>query len=215
VIRPGVRTLVHLVRHGEVHNPTGVLYGRLPGFVLSEDGHAMARRVAEHLRGRPVVHLVASPLERAQQTAQPTAEAFGLAVTTDHRVIESTNRFEGGVVEFGPAVLRSPRHWPLIRNPFRPSWGEPYVEVASRMFDAIDDARAAAAGHEAVVVSHQLPVWTARRRAEGRRLWHRPDRRQCALGSVTTLVFDGDTVVATDYCEPSGPGARGQGTVGA
>jgi broad specificity phosphatase PhoE len=215
VIAPGVRTLVHLVRHGEVDNPTGVLYGRLPGFVLSEEGHQMAKRVAEHLAGRDVVRLVASPLERAQQTAEPAAAAFGLEVVTDHRVIESTNRFEGGVVEFGPKALRHPRHWPLVWNPLRPSWGEAYVDIADRMLHAVDDARAAAAGHEAVIVSHQLPVWTTRRRVEGRRLWHRPDRRQCALGSVTTIVFDGDTVVATDYCEPSGPGVRKQGNVGA
>jgi broad specificity phosphatase PhoE len=215
VIAPGTTTRVHLVRHGEVFNPSGVLYGRLPGFVLSEDGHEMARNVAKHLSGRDVVHLVASPLERAQQTAQPTSEVFGLEVITDHRVIESTNHFEGSTVEFGPAAFKDVRMWPLIYNPFKPSWGEPYIQVADRVLHAVDDARRAAAGHEAVIVSHQLPVWTTYRRVEGLRLWHRPDRRRCALGSITTIVYDGDTVVGTEYAEPSGPGTKKKGTVGA
>src|SRR5665647_1688738 len=46
-----VTTTVHLLRHGEVHNPTGVLYGRLDGYHLSERGVAMAERIAAHLAG--------------------------------------------------------------------------------------------------------------------------------------------------------------------
>jgi broad specificity phosphatase PhoE len=215
MIRPGVTTRVHMVRHGEVHNPTGVLYGRLPGFVLSEAGQRMARRAAEWLGGRDITLVTSSPLERAQQTAAPIGTALGLPVGADHRVIESVNHFEGSAVEFGPGAVLRPQYWPLIYNPMRPSWGEPYTEVADRVLDAVDDVRSAAAGREAVIVSHQLPIWVTRRRVEGRRLWHRPDRRQCALGSVTTLVYDGDTVVAVEYSEPSGPGPSKQGTVGA
>ena len=86
-----------------------------------------------------------------------------------------------------------------LRNPFTPSWGEPYTEVAVRMITAIDKARAKAAGHEAVVVSHQLPIWTLRRYLEGKRLWHDPRRRQCKVGSLTSFVFDGDTLVDIGY----------------
>jgi len=215
VIRPGVTTVVHLVRHGEVDNPTGVLYGRLPGFRLSAAGEADAARAAAWLRGRDVVALVASPLERAQQTAAPLAAAFGLPVVSDPRLIESSNVFEGSTVDVRPAILLNPAAWRHLYDPFRPSWGEPYVDISARVLDAVDDARAAAAGHEAVCVSHQLPIWVTRRRVEGRRLWHRPDHRQCALGSVTSLMYDGDTVVRVEYVEPSGPGRRHVGTVGA
>jgi broad specificity phosphatase PhoE len=208
-------TRIHLVRHGEVDNPTKVLYGRLPGFRLSDEGVRMAKRAAEWLTGRDIVAVVASPLERAQQTAAPIGEALGLPVGIEHRVIESSNAFEGTIVDVGPGLLRHPRSWALVRNPFRPSWGEPYVEVAARVLDAVDDVRAAAAGREAVIVSHQLPIWVTRRRVEGRHLWHRPDRRQCALGSITTLVYDGDVCTAVEYAEPSGPGVAAQGNVGA
>lgn len=215
MIRPGTHTIVHLVRHGEVDNPTGVLYGRLPGFHLSGRGRADADRAAAHLAARDVVHVVASPLTRAQETAAPIAAAHGLEVASDHRLIESANVFEGSVLDIRPRTLLVPSAWRHLYNPFRPSWGEPYADVAARVLDAVDVAREVAAGHEAVCVSHQLPVWITRRRVEGRRLWHRPDRRQCALGSVTSLHYDGDTLAFVEYAEPSGRGRKAHGSVGA
>lgn len=196
-------TRVHVIRHGEVHNPEGVLYGRLPGYVLSERGHAMAHRLGEALGDRDITHLVASPLERAQQTARPLAERLGLDVASDARVIEAGNRFEGKTFGVGDGSLRRPALWPLLVNPFRPSWGEPYIQIATRMRAAVADARLAARGHEAAIVSHQLPVWTMRSSYEGRRLWHDPRRRQCSLASVTTLVWHGDRLSAIEYSEPA------------
>jgi broad specificity phosphatase PhoE len=214
----GPLTRVHLMRHGEVHNPTKVLYGRLPGFRLSDLGHEMARTGATWLTGRPdadITHLFVSPLERARQTIAPLEAATGLTATIDDRLLESTNVFEGGVVEFGPGAIKHPAMWWHIRNPFRPSWGEAYTEVVARMMALVAEARAAAEGHEAVCVSHQLPVYVTRRGAEGRHLWHLPNRRQCALGSVTTLVYRGAALERVEYAEPSGPGPSKQGNVGA
>ncbi|ABK52024.1 Phosphoglycerate mutase [Acidothermus cellulolyticus 11B] len=202
------RTIVHLLRHGEVFNPRHVLYGRLPGFHLSEAGLLMAKRAAEALTGHDVVLVLSSPLERARETAEPVAARFGVPVEIDERLIEATNAFEGQRV--GDGALRRPRSWWLVRNPWRPSWGEPYVEVAARMWAAVQDARRRAAGHEAVCVSHQLPIWTVRRMLERRPLWHHPGRRQCALGSITSLVFDDEAVVAVTYAEPSGRAGIGE-----
>lgn len=200
----GLRTTVHLVRHGEVHNPEGVLYGRLPGFGLSDDGRAQAKRAAEHLARADVITLLVSPMQRAQETAEPLAAALGVEPVTDDRLTEAANGFEGLHVSVGDGALRRPEYWPLLRNPFRPSWGEPYLEIAHRMLGATHRARALAAGHEAVCVSHQLPIWTLRRFLEGRRLWHDPTRRQCSLGSVTSFVFDDETLVDIAYAEPGG-----------
>lgn len=198
------KTVVHLLRHGEVHNPTGVLYGRMPGYVLSDLGHQMAARVADALRDRDVVHLRVSPLERAQQTAQPVAETLGLDIVTDDRVIESTNKFEGKTFGVGDGVLKRPSSWPLLWNPFRPSWGEPYKVLVARMMGAIHDAREAASGHEAVIVSHQLPIWITRLHVEGRSFLHDPRKRQCTLCSLTSLTFDGDRLTEVSYSEPAG-----------
>ena len=196
-------TVVHLLRHGEVANPTKVLYGRLPGFRLSELGEQMAAVAAKAVAGRDITHVIASPLERAQQTAEPFAAQFGLPIEVDDRLIESANFFEGKKVGVGDGALRDPRNWRVLRNPFLPSWGEPYVEVAVRMTAALHAARAQAAGHEALLVSHQLPIWTLRRFAEHKRLWHDPRRRQCALASLTSFRFDGEALVGIDYSEPA------------
>lgn len=198
------RTVVHLMRHGEVHNPDRVLYGRLPGYQLSDLGHRMAQRVAEHLAGRDIVHLVSSPLERAQQTMAPIAEALALPVTLDERVIEAANHFEGLTFGSGEGAPWLPRHWRHLHNPLRPSWGEPYTEIAARMVAAVEHVRERATGHEALVVSHQLPIWTLRRLVEGRRLAHDPRRRECALASLTTVTFDEEGPVRLQYAEPAG-----------
>lgn len=199
----GELTVVHLVRHGEVHNPGGVLYGRAPGYHLSELGREMADRVAEHLAGRDITYVTASPLERAQETAEPIAKAHGLELATDARLIEAQNIFEGKTFGVGDGALRRPGNWKYLRNPFRPSWGEPYVEQVVRMMGALGTARDAARGHEAVCVSHQLPIWIVRSFAERRRLWHDPRTRQCTLASLTTFTFDGDEIVSVGYSEPA------------
>jgi broad specificity phosphatase PhoE len=200
----GPRTIVHLLRHGEVHNPAGILYGRLPGFHLSENGRNQAEIVAKSLAEADVTVVVASPLDRAQETAAPIAALHGLEVRVDDDLLEADNRFEGQTVSVGGGALRSPRHWPLLRDPFTPSWGEPYLRIAHRMVAAVHRARQLAAGHEAVCVSHQLPIWTLRRFVTGQRLWHDPRRRQCALASLTSLVFTGSELTQLRYTEPAG-----------
>jgi broad specificity phosphatase PhoE len=210
-------TTVHLVRHGEVDNPAGVLYGRLPNYHLSARGRAMADLVADHLAGRDIAAVVSSPMERAQETAAPIAERHGLAVSLDEDLIEAGNHFQGLAFGVGDGSLRHPRHWPYLVNPFRPSWGEPYVEVVARMMRAVTaalaTARAAGPEREVVLVSHQLPVWVTRLHLEHRRLWHDPRRRQCSLCSVTTLTYDGDRLTSLSYAEPAVALLPGAGTV--
>lgn len=196
-------TRVHLLRHGEVFNPERILYGRLPGFLLSDLGHTMAAMAADALGGRDITHLVSSPLERAQQTAQPLVARTGLDLVLDERVIEAENHFEGRPVAGGQGLIKL-SHLPLIRNPFRPSWGEAYTRIRDRMIPAVLAARDTARGHEAVIVSHQLPIWVTRLSAERRRLWHDPRRRECTLASVTTILFDEqDRLIGVDYSEPA------------
>lgn len=196
-------TVVHVMRHGEVENPSGVLYGRLPGYHLSELGRRMAERVSEHLADRDITHVVASPLERAQETAAPIAKTHGLVVGADDQLIEADNVFQGTTVGVGDGALRRPANWRHLFNPFRPSWGESYVHQVVRMRAALDAARDAARGHEAVCVSHQLPIWTLRSFVERRRLWHDPRRRQCTLASLTSFTFSGDEIVSVGYTEPA------------
>ena len=198
-----MKTTVHLMRHGEVHNPTGVLYGRMPGYLLSDLGHQMAQRVADSISDRDIVQVWASPLERAQQTAGPLAAALGLDIRTEERVIESSNKFEGQRFGPGAGVLKSPSSWRHLWNPVRPSWGEPYKQLVARMTAAVNDAREAARGHEIVIVSHQLPIWITRLHAERRSFVHDPRSRQCTLASLTSLTFEHDRLLTVSYSEPA------------
>lgn len=207
-----IQTVVHLVRHGEVHNPTGILYGRLPGYSLSERGRAMAQALADWATTRDVAALHVSPLQRAQETAAPIAQRLGMEIVTDDRLIEADNIFEGKKFGVGDGALRNPAAWRHLWNPFRPSWGEPYVEQVARMQAAVEAARKTAEGAEAICVSHQLPIWITRSAYEGRSFLHDPRRRICTLASVTSLVFHDDQFVELKYSEPAGhllpPGAK-------
>jgi broad specificity phosphatase PhoE len=201
-------SLVHLVRHGEVHNPDGILYGRIPGYHLSELGHRMAGAAAGQLAGHPVTGLFASPLQRAQESAQPWSEAFKLPITTDERLIEPHNKFEGRKFEFGPQVLTRPQSWPWILNPLKPSWGEPFTSVADRMMAVIEDAWASVDDGEVVLVSHQMPIVMVQRFLSGRKLYHDPRKRRCSLSSITTLALRdpaeaGPRFVEVNYQDPA------------
>ena len=199
-----ISSTVHVLRHGEVHNPESILYGRQPGWRLSERGIAMAEAVADWSTNLSLGAIHASPLERAQQTAAPIAAKHKLEIKSDDRLIEAANIFEGKPFGVGDGVLRKPSAWRHLWNPWRPSWGEPYKEQIARMQAAIEAARIAAGGKDALVVSHQLPIWILRSSIEGRPMLHDPRKRQCSLASVTSFHFDASgKVVGLSYEEPA------------
>jgi len=199
-------SIVHLMRHGQVDNPNGVLYERLPGYHLSELGRTMVATAAQFFAPLPITHLRCSPLERTQESMQPVASLFpDLDVVTDPRVIEAGNMFAGQIMGSTGQAAKQPKNWRYLLNPLRPSWGEPYAEIADRMHAAIRDAAdtVGETGH-AVIVTHQLPIWVTRLRAEGRHLWHDPRKRQCTLASVTSLRVFGGEIYGIEYAEPAG-----------
>jgi broad specificity phosphatase PhoE len=207
-----VASQLHLVRHGEVFNPDRVLYGRLPNFQLSELGAQMAAAAAEDLvaRGRPVSRLIASPLQRTQESAAPISSALGLAIDLDERVIEPANAFEGKRMRGSDGALAKPGNWKYLVNPFKPSWGEPYRSIADRMQAAMTDAVLSVDGGDVVIVSHQLPIWMVHRDVSNKKLFHDPRARRCALSSITTLeLIDPEHpelgFVEVGYADPAAP----------
>lgn len=194
---------LHLVRHGEVFNPEGVLYEQLEGFELSDLGHQMAHAAAEELKsqGRDISRLIASPLLRTQQSAAPISKTFGLDIETEHRVIEPWNKFRG--LKVGPrALLKRPSIALSLYNPRRPSWGEPYVEIADRMTKAALDAWNSTAAGDVVIVSHQLPIWMVYRSSQGLELPHDPRSRRCSLSSITSYEVVDGKLQEVSYLEP-------------
>lgn len=200
-----METTIHLMRHGEVDNPEAILYGRRSGFGLTDLGHQMAQKVADVLveTDHDIDAVIASPLLRAQQTAWPTARAFNVPLQADARLIEASNTFEGVAVNKNRAMLAHPKYWKRYYNPFKPSWSEPYTDLVSRMRAAVSSALGRYPGGEVLMVSHQLPIWTLRSFAEQRPLWHDPRKRECALASLTSFVFEDATLKAVTYWEPA------------
>lgn len=196
---------VFIIRHGEVENPQKILYGRQPGWRLSSRGQEMAQALGKWSQSIPLGALHVSPLQRAQETAAPIAAAHNISIHTDDRLIEAANVFEGKSFELGNGILKHPSAWRHLYNPWKPSWGEPYEEQISRMLAAVFDAKKAANGKDAIVVSHQLPIWILRSAIEGRRLIHDPRKRECTLASVTGVHFDDEAmIIGTSYEEPAG-----------
>lgn len=195
---------IHLVRHGEVHNPDGVLYGRLPNFGLSERGAKMARIAAETIQksGRPVTALFASPLQRTRESARPFSELFTLEAVLEERIIEPFNIFEGRVVS-GTNIFIKPHLWFHLRNPSKPSWGEPYAEIVARVEAAVVDAFNSVQSGDVVMVSHQLPIWMLHSKVAGRKLPHNPNQRRCALSSITSFEMHEGKLVEVGYQDPA------------
>lgn len=195
---------MHVIRHGEVENPLKILYGRQLGWRLSDRGREMALSIGDWSKSIDLGALYVSPLQRAQETAAPIALAHNIAITTDERLIEASNIFEGKAFGVGDGVLRHPSAWKYLWNPWRPSWGEPYDQQITRMFGAIFSARDAAQGKDAICISHQLPIWILRSAIESRRKIHDPRKRECSLASVTSVHFDDeDFISGLTYSEPA------------
>ncbi len=194
------RTTIHLVRHGQVDNPRAIIYGRLPGYHLSERGKRQAEAAARRLEHADVGAVWSSPMERAQETAEIIAAPHGIPVTTDERLTESLTTLEGvrGTIR---GLLTAPRHWWHFRNPMRPSWGESFDEVRKRMLDAVADALSRSDGRELVIVSHQTPLLVCRLALARRKLppWL---AFPCHTGSVTSMVLDDGRLVSSTYFRP-------------
>lgn len=195
---------IHLVRHGEVHNPSGVLYGRLPNFHLSETGHLMAKEAAEQLKamGIKVSAIYTSPLVRAQESAKPIEELFGVDAKTNEHLIEPYNVFEGRKLSV-KAIATKPHWWWHFRNPAKPAWGESFKEIIARMHSAIIQASESVLDGDVVLVTHQLPIWVMHLSSNGRKLMHDPRKRRCALSSITTFEIQDGKLVEVGYLDPA------------
>jgi broad specificity phosphatase PhoE len=194
--------LIHIVRHGEVFNPDRIVYGRLDGFGLSERGVAMADRAATVLATRPVARIFSSPLQRAQESAVSLTARTGVLVELDERLNEGLNVFEGSRVSFS-RILKNPSLWREFRNPWKPSWGEPYRDIAARMMDMVEFAHDSVEEGEVVMVSHQVAIWVLHRYVAGIPLPHLPGNRRCSLSSITTVKKVGDKWKEESYREPA------------
>ncbi|KAA8816409.1 histidine phosphatase family protein [Bifidobacterium callitrichos] len=212
-------TTIHFVRHGKVYNPDHLLYERLPDFHLSDVGRRMAEATARYIAESPQMNTVAavysSPLDRTRETAGAILDALNpvrrsrgeapLELVTDERVIEAGNEFRGKRIGHGEGALWRNGNWKLVRNLWRPSWGESYAHIAKRVGDFAREKVREHAGEQIIVVSHESPIWSFRHLLETGHAEHWMFLRHTALASITSITFDSETgrVMSITYVDPA------------
>jgi broad specificity phosphatase PhoE len=150
-----MKTILYLVRHGEVHNPDRVIYGRLPGFPLSERGRRQAHKLGKFLSSREVTAIYASPLARAQETASIVSSYVeNLPVVREELLLEVHSPH----IEGKPFRLADEMHWDFYQRKFYRRGQERKVDLWKRMKQAIDKARQRHQGKSVVLVSHGDPI---------------------------------------------------------
>jgi broad specificity phosphatase PhoE len=147
------------IRHGEVHNPKGVIYSGLPGYGLSVLGRQQAAEAGEALRGAPIAALYASPLDRAVETAGIIAELTGAEVITDDRLHEWRHWQQFAGMTWEQLQTDAPEAWTrYIDDPGGVTTGESLAELADRVAACLADAVAAHPDGLIVAVSHLEPL---------------------------------------------------------
>jgi broad specificity phosphatase PhoE len=163
---------IHLVRHGEAHNPDEVVYDSLPGYPLSDIGTAQARSASRFLGSQPIVAVWSSPLQRALETAAPIAKRCGLAVLVDEALIEWSllSRWAGTPWADLPTV-RPGELEAYLAHPSELDFSEESLEaLAMRMVGAIRRIDTRNDAGDVVIVGHQDPIQAARLALTGRDL---------------------------------------------
>lgn len=192
---------------------------RLPGFHLSDVGVRMAQATAHYIAVSPQLNTVSavysSPLERTRETAGEILESLNsvrglrgeepLELQTDERLIEARNEFRGKRIGFGEGALWKNGNWKLVRNLWKPSWGESYQSIAHRMQDFALEKVAEYPGKQIVVVSHESPIWSYRHMLETGHPEHNMLLRHTALASITSITYDCNTgkIMSITYADPA------------
>lgn len=136
------------MRHGHVLNPRNILYGRLPGFSLSELGLGQAQAAGEWLADKPITAIYSSPMERARQTAAIVAASHeAISPIVDERIIEVSTPHEGR-----PTAELEAVGWDLYTGN-EPPHESPSI-VLERVLDFFEHVVSARAGESLVAVAH-------------------------------------------------------------
>ncbi|MFI5284965.1 MAG: histidine phosphatase family protein [Candidatus Dormibacteria bacterium] len=198
-----VSTRLHLVRHCDVRNPDGVLYGHLPDFPLSEKGVKQAHALGRFFARTKAREIYSSPLERARQTSEIIASYLNpVSITYTDDLIET--RF--GLYLQGVPPKQVPWRRPLwlihMMWPGLLGNDESVEELAARVRRPLMRLLADHPGEGGICVSHGDPIQGFWVTAE-----HRPKyalhRLQCAKGGLLELDYEGEELRHLAYLPPA------------
>lgn len=153
---PKPARLVLLVRHGQTtFNVEGRLPGQLPGVALTDEGRRQAQRAAVALAGLPLSSIIASPLERARETAEIIARGWALPVTLEERLMDTDVAYWSGQ-KIEDVNRTDPRWKAFVENPTEPPEGvESLTSVQLRSVAVVEDIlRDPSLGNHVVLVAH-------------------------------------------------------------
>ena len=143
---------VWLARHGEAHNPGGLLYGRLPRVRLTPEGRRQAQAIADLLGPRPIQAVYSSPMLRARKTAELIAASHATRLRLDRDLLEIKTAWQGQ-----PLADLERINWDFYANP-RGKDDETIQAIFERMHRWLQRVLRRYAGAEVVGVSHGDPI---------------------------------------------------------
>lgn len=139
--------LVYFVRHGEVENPEGIKYGRLPGFPLSEVGRVEVRKTAAELVNKNIEVIYSSPLLRTKQSAELIEAKLKVPLYFDDRLLEfDCGQYQG----MSEKEFRERKPWLF--------GGETPQQSGDRIIDFLNFVKSENKYKTIAVVSHEGPI---------------------------------------------------------
>lgn len=187
-----MKTVIYLIRHGDVENPEKVEYGRLSGFPLSDEGRKQAQAVAQEIMEDDlrICRIICSPLMRTVETAEIISAALGVPFATDERLTEWDE---------GPWEGRKTKDFAALSGyygkPMKLDGLEPHEKAALRVISVIEELVKTCPGQKTAIVSHRESMASAVLKLTGAdyATIHDLDMRQA---SVWELVFEGDKFIS-------------------
>ena len=196
------RTRLYLVRHCDVANPHGVLYGYLPGFGLSAKGLAQAESLGQRLAGQPVRMIRTSPLERARQTTSIIARHLDSPeVIVDDDLVEARFGIYLQGVPYAQVPWRRPLWWVHMAYPGLLRRDERVGAMAGRVERSLERLLESVGDGTGVCVSHGDPIqafWITYLHRHPWALHH----LQCAKGGLLALDYESGKLVKVTYVPP-------------
>lgn len=192
-------TTIYLVRHGEVHNPENLIYGRIPGYRLNENGRKQAELLGKFLSTKTIQAIYASPLQRANETAHILSSFLPPApFSHDERLIEVGSPLQGKPTAIFETI--SPIKFNFYLDEYIQQGGESIETIWKRMSTALTDIQQKHEGQEVVAVSHGDPIMITRAFHRGEPLAVESIRGDYYVGHTRgiQLTFTGKSVEIQD-----------------
>lgn len=148
------KTVIYFLRHGEVENPKQILYGRLPGFPLSNTGRNGIENLAQEFKNKEIDCIYTSPLLRAKETGQIINQILKLKSNTSSLLLETKLLHQGVALE----KFKRDIQYQMYDMKYLQQGQESTVSQGNRMFRFVKMIQQKYPGKSILAVSHGDPI---------------------------------------------------------